>query len=47
MELMPVYIIIKVKTLEEAKEALSQLKEIKEANPNEEIKTTIKIGLVD
>ncbi len=44
---MTVDIIIKVETLEEAKKILSGLKEIKAANPDEEIKTTIKIGLGD
>lgn len=40
---MPVNVIIKVKSLEEAKEVLSNLKEIKEANPYEVFKTTIEI----
>lgn len=42
---MSVNVDIKTKSLEEAKEALSKLKEIKEANPREMINTNIEIDL--
>ncbi len=42
---MSVNLDIKTKSLEEAEEALSKLKEIKEANPREMINTNIEIDL--
>lgn len=42
---MSVNVDIKTKSLEEAEEALSKLKEIKEANPREMINTNIEIDL--
>ena len=47
MLLMPIEVVIKARTIEEAKEALNGIKEINKANPRETIKANVEIDLRD
>ena len=43
----PIEIVMKIKSFRRIEEVLNKFKEIKKANPNEVIKMTIEIDLVD